>query len=81
MRHLTGTRTLAPKGASGTREQFEEVAESDNDGLAGRFAAKIGDMARRYEDASEPDVANSSLAELFAWCLVRPVPVSDTGPA
>ena len=82
-----GARTRVPKGAipgsspGRTREQFEEVAASDNDGLAGRFAAKIGDMARRYEDASEPDLANSSLAELFAWCLVRPVPVPDTGPA
>jgi hypothetical protein len=95
MRHLTepapgmnrGARTLAPKRAipgsspGRAREQFEEVAASDNDGLAGMFAAKIGDMARRYEDASELDLANSSLAELFAWCLVRPVPVPDTGPA
>ena len=87
MRQVTGTRTRAPKGAipgsspGRTREQFEEIAASDNDGLAGMFAAKIGDMARRYEDASEPDLANSSWAELFAWCLVRPVPVPDTGPA
>ena len=87
MRHLRGARRRAPKGAipgsspARAREQFEEVAASDNDGLAGRFAAKIGDMARRYEDASEPDIARSSLAELFAWCLVRPVPVPDTGPA
>jgi hypothetical protein len=57
------------------REQF------DDDGLAGMFAAKIGDMARRYQDGSEPDVAKASLAELFAWCLARPVPTPDTGAA
>jgi hypothetical protein len=45
------------------------------------FAAKIGDMARRYQDGSEPDFANASLAELFAWCLVRPVSVPGTGAA
>jgi hypothetical protein len=41
--------------------------------LAGKFAAKIGDMARRYQDGSAPDFANASSAELFAWCLARPV--------
>ena len=68
-------------GQSGARQQFEEVAASDDDGLSGMFAAKIGDMARRYQDGSEPDFANASLAELFAWCLVRPVSVHGTGPA
>ena len=42
------------------REQF------DDDGLAGMFAGKIGDMARRYQDGHEPDVAKVSLAELYA---------------
>jgi len=41
--------------------------------LAGKFAAKIGDMARRYQDGSAPDFANASSAELFAWCLARQV--------
>jgi hypothetical protein len=56
-------------------------ASSHDDGLAGMFAAKIGDMARRYQDGSEPDFANASLAELFASGLVRPVSVPGTGPA
>ena len=47
-------------------------AASDDDGLASIFAAKMGDMARRYQDGSEPDVTKASLAELFAWCLARP---------
>jgi hypothetical protein len=42
--------------------------------LAGIFAAKIGDVARRYQGGHEPDFANASLAELFAWCLARPDP-------
>jgi hypothetical protein len=45
------------------------------------FAAKIGDTARRYQDGSEPDFANASLVELFAWGLARPVSVLGTGPA
>ena len=36
-----------------------------------QVAAKIGGNARRYEDGHEPDFANASLAELFAWSLVR----------
>jgi hypothetical protein len=59
--------------ASGARGQFEELGARDSDGLADKFAAKIGDMARRYQDGPEPDFANASSAELFAWCLARPV--------
>ena len=33
--------------------------------------AEIGGNAQRYEDGHEPDFANASLAELFAWSLVR----------
>ena len=61
-----------PLPASGAREPFAGFAASDDDGLAGIFAAKMGDMARRYQDGSEPDVTKASLAELFAWCLARP---------
>jgi hypothetical protein len=39
--------------------------------LAGVFADKIGQIARRYEDGSKPDFANASLAELLAWCISR----------
>jgi hypothetical protein len=60
---------LAPHPASGVRDQFDEFAASDDDGLAGIFAAKIGDIARRYEDERKPDFGNASLAELFAWSL------------
>ena len=61
-----------PLPASGEREPFEGFVASDDDGLASIFAAKMGDMARRYQDGSEPDVTKASLAELFAWCLARP---------
>jgi hypothetical protein len=61
-----------PLPASGAREPFAGFAASDDDGLAGIFAAKIGEMVRRYQDGSEPDVTKASLAELFAWCLARP---------
>jgi hypothetical protein len=67
-----GHAEVAPLPAGGAREQFEEVAVFDDDSLAGMFAAKIGEMARRYQDGSEPDVTKASLAELFAWCLARP---------
>jgi hypothetical protein len=61
-----GLSTRSPRDAA--TEPF------DNDVLAGKFAAKIGDMARRYQDGSEPDVGEVSLAELYAWCLARPPP-------
>ena len=61
-----------PLRASGAREPSEGFAAFDDDGSAGLFAAKMGDMARRYQDGSEPDVTKASLAELFAWCLARP---------
>ena len=54
------------------REQLDEFAASDDDGLARSFAAKIGDIARRYEDGHEPDFGKASLAELLAWSLTRP---------
>ena len=49
----------------------EEFDLPGGDSLASMFAAKIGGNARRYEDGHEPDFANASLAELFAWSLVR----------
>jgi hypothetical protein len=49
----------------------EESAIGDHDGLAGIFALKIRDIARRFEDGHEPDFTSASLAELFAWCVAR----------
>ena len=49
----------------------EGPAVGDHDGLAGVFTAKIGEIARRFEDGHEPDFASASLAELLAWCLYR----------
>jgi hypothetical protein len=49
----------------------DEPAEDDCDGLAGVFAARIRDIARRFEDGHEPDFASASLAELLAWCLYQ----------
>jgi hypothetical protein len=49
----------------------EEFVASDSDSLAGIFAEKLGEMARRYEDGSEPAFGNASLAELLAWCLAK----------
>jgi len=53
------------------RKAFAEFAASDGDSLAGLFAAKISEMTCHYEDGHEPDFANASLAELFAWCLAK----------
>jgi hypothetical protein len=49
----------------------EDLAVGDQDGLAGIFREKIGDIARRFQDGREPDFASASLAELFAWCVAR----------
>jgi hypothetical protein len=49
----------------------EEFDLAGGDSLASMFAAKIGDNAQRYEDGHEPDFAKASLAELFAWSLIR----------
>ena len=49
----------------------EELASGDHDGLAGIFAVKIRDIARRFRDGHEPDFTSASLAELFAWCVAR----------
>jgi hypothetical protein len=49
----------------------EEFVEPGDDPLAAAFAAKIGNMARRYKDGHEPNFAKASMAELFAWCLSR----------
>ena len=53
------------------RRREEELAVGDQDGLAGIFTVKIGDIARRFRDGREPDFASASLAELFAWCVAR----------
>ena len=56
------------------RRLEKELASGDHDGLAGIFAVKIGDIARRFRDGHEPDFTSASLAELFAWCLARTDP-------
>ena len=48
-----------------------ELTAADHDGLAGIFAVKIGEIARRFRDGHQPDFASASLAELFAWCVAR----------
>ena len=53
------------------RRLEKELASGDHDGLAGIFAVKIRDIARRFRDGHEPDFASASLAELFAWCVAR----------
>jgi hypothetical protein len=53
------------------RGREEELAIGAHDGLAGIFAVKIRDIARRFRDGREPDFASASLAELFAWCVAR----------
>ena len=53
------------------RRREEELAAGDDDGLAGIFTVKIGDIARRFRGGYEPDFASASLAELFAWCVAR----------
>jgi hypothetical protein len=49
----------------------DERDAGDHDGLAGVFTAKIGAIARRFDDGRQPDFASAALAELFAWCLYR----------
>jgi hypothetical protein len=53
------------------RRLDEGLATGDHDGLAGIFAVKMRDIARRFRDGHEPDFTSASLAELFAWCLAR----------
>jgi hypothetical protein len=60
-----------PVTVSGARERCEGFDAPGRDGLADRFVAKIADAAKRYHDGREPDFADASLAELFAWCLAR----------
>jgi hypothetical protein len=71
-------RLAPPQELLRAAESEEEFVLSDRDGLAGVFAEKIGEVARRYEDGHEPDFANASLAELLAWCLAGGgAPVKD----
>jgi hypothetical protein len=63
--------SLAPPSADEERGEAEEFVIDDPDGLAGMFAEKIGELARRYQDGQALNFANASLAELFAWCLAR----------
>jgi len=66
-----GALRLVPSGSRLLEEEAEHAfVLTDGDGLAGVFADKIGQIARRYE-GSKPDFANASLAELLAWCISR----------
>jgi hypothetical protein len=67
-------------GEDEASEKPEELAAFGEDGLAGEFREKIGDMVCHFEDGHDPDFANASLAELFAWCLAQP-PQSSEDPA
>jgi hypothetical protein len=60
-----------PEASAELRHAEKQLVDSDGDGLAQRFAAKIGEMARRYQDGTAPDLANASLAELLALCLLQ----------
>jgi hypothetical protein len=53
------------------RRLEEQLAEGADDGLAGLFEGKIGDIAQRFRDGQEPDFASASLAELLVWVLSR----------
>jgi hypothetical protein len=53
------------------RRREEELAVGDDDGSAGIFRVKIGDIVRRFRDGHEPDFGSASLAELFSWCVAR----------
>jgi hypothetical protein len=53
------------------RRLEEQLAEGADDGLAGLFEGKIGDIAQRFRDGPEPDFASTSLAELLARVLSR----------
>jgi hypothetical protein len=63
--HMTGDELDGP------RQEAEELAADDHDGLAGVFTVRIRAIARRFRDGHEPDFAAASLAELFAWCVAR----------
>jgi len=66
---IAAARLAAMGDAAKSPKLVEEFAARDPDGLAGQFAARLGDMVQRFGDGSAPDIANASAAELFAWCL------------
>jgi hypothetical protein len=66
----TDAEVAEPGGKLASRRVEDELAAAD-DGLAGMFTVKIGEIARRFRDGREPDFASASLAELWAWLLSR----------
>lgn len=66
-------RSAAPYRSRPMEDGFDESTSGDQQGLAGLFAAKLGNIAQTYQDGRRPDLANASLAEWFAWSLVRRV--------
>jgi hypothetical protein len=61
----------AAESSDGKPRVWEGAVTRESDSLADLFAEKIGALARQYEDGREPNFANASLAELFAWCISR----------
>jgi hypothetical protein len=68
---VTALRLCEAHEATEVEPAREEFLQPGGDPLAATFAAKIGNMARRYEDGHEPNFTKASIAELFAWCLSR----------
>jgi hypothetical protein len=40
-------------------------------GIGSRFEEDIQRLAKKYYDGSQPDFANASVRELFAYCVAR----------
>ena len=76
---LASDRDADPPLRSG--EPLEEFVAPDSDGLASKFADRIGNIVRIYQEGREPDFAKASLAELLAWCLSRTNQPSGKGSA
>lgn len=72
-----------PASSGATARAASPSIDTGADGLAADFAAKIGAIAQRYRGGKEPDFANASLAELFAWSLAesaKSFAASTSGP-
>jgi hypothetical protein len=55
-------------------EPLEEFTAADNDLLAGMFAAKIGDIARRYQEGCLPDFCECFLGRIVRLVSGAPYP-------
>ena len=71
-RQLAAAELAAIPDSEALRAGDEAITRGDqnDDGEAlGTPMAQIERMARHFDDGSQPDLANASLAELFAFCL------------